>query len=396
MIINKPTIKDKPIKENIDDLLAYAIRQNYALALYQLPQSREKNLIIDTSGSPVLVKPELNNLDEGFVFSKFDNNGLSYFLKADVHIAFKNSLVHFQSKNANSFLEQFEQQKQQLEKSSNWYTNKKDPQKLTVDYQNLVKKGVEAIKSGSFIKVVPSRCKLVDLTANFDLIATFNMLCQQYPNAFVSLVSIPDIGTWMGASPEILIKTDGDQHFYTAAVAGTQAYQPEVPMWEVLWRQKEIEEQALVSRYIIDCFKKIRLREFDEDGPKTAQAGKMVHLRTDFRVDMEATNFPQLGNVMLHLLHPTSAICGMPRNDAYEFLKKHEGYDREFYSGYLGPVNLQNATNIFVNIRCMQLWQDKAMIYAGAGVTRYSNPQQEWRETEMKCNTMMDVLINQS
>jgi isochorismate synthase len=396
MIINNPLIKNKPSKENMDDLLAYAIQKNYAIALYQLPHSQEKNLIIDFSGSPILVNTELSNLGEGFVLSKFDNKGSSYFLKSDVHIAFKKSLVHFRSKNVDSFLDQFEQQKQKLVKNKHWYTNKKEAQKLAVNYQGLVEKSIDEIKAGKFIKVVPSRCKSVDLPVDFDLIATFDMLCQQYANAFVSLVSIPEIGTWMGASPEILIKTENEQRFYTAAVAGTQAYKKNVPMWEVMWRQKEIEEQALVSRYIIDCFKKIRLREFDEDGPKTAQAGKMVHLRTDFSVDMEATNFPQLGNVMLDLLHPTSAICGMPRQSAYEFLRKHEGYDREFYSGFLGPVNIHNATNIFVNIRCMQLWRHRAMVYAGAGVTRYSNPEQEWQETEMKCNTMMDALIKHS
>ena len=47
----------------------------------------------------------------------------------------------------------------------------------------------------------------------------------------------------------------------------------------------------MVSRYIINCFKKIRLREFEEIGPKTVAAGNLLHLRTDFQVDMAATNF---------------------------------------------------------------------------------------------------------
>ena len=76
--------------------------------------------------------------------------------------------------------------------------------------------------------------------------------------------------------------------------------------------QKDIEEQALVERYVISCFKKIRLREYDEHGPKTMIAGNVLHLKTEFEVDMVATNFPQLGSVMLNLLHPTSAVCGMP------------------------------------------------------------------------------------
>lgn len=393
MNIEETVIADKSIQENLQELLSFSFQKKFAVALYHLPDAREVHLVIDLSGNPVLVKPELNQLPSGFIFSKFDNQDLSYFLKANLHISFKKGKMLSHTPETEDFLQQFSLEKEQISNDKiSYYTNPEPLPRLNTDYRQVVQNGIEAIKNGDFIKVVPSRCKSISLPCDFNPVNAFQDLCERYPNAFVSLVSIPTIGTWMGASPEILIKTDAKQLFYTAAVAGTQAYQPEVPMWEVLWRQKEIEEQALVSRYIIDCFKKIRLREFCEEGPKTAQAGKMVHLRTDFAVDMKATNFPQLGNVMLELLHPTSAICGMPRKPAYEFLRQNEGYDREFYSGFLGPVNMQNATDIFVNIRCMQLWQDIAMVYAGAGVTRYSDPQQEWEETEMKCNTMLDVL----
>lgn len=160
----------------------------------------------------------------------------------------------------------------------------------------------------------------------------------------------------------------------------------------VAWTQKEIEEQALVERYIISCFKKIRLREYDEHGPKTVVAGNLLHLRSDFTVDMKATNFPQLGSVMLQLLHPTSAVCGMPLEPALGFLKKNEDHDREFYAGFLGPVNFNNRVSLFVNLRCMQLRDDKALLYAGAGVTIDSVPEHEWEETEMKLNTLLNII----
>ena len=95
---------------------------------------------------------------------------------------------------------------------------------------------------------------------------------------------------------------------------------------------------------------------------------------------------------MLDLLHPTSAVCGMPQEPALDFLRKHEEYDRAFYSGYLGPVNIENETNIFVNLRCMQLLSQKAILYAGAGVTIDSDPEKEWQETEMKLQTLLNVL----
>ena len=213
-----------------------------------------------------------------------------------------------------------------------------------------------------------------------------------YVNALISFVSIPETGSWLGASPELLVSVEGKKTFRTTALAGTQLYTEGTNLKTVAWTQKDIEEQALVERYIISCFKKIRLREYEEHGPRTVIAGNVMHLKSDFTVDMQATNFPQLGSVMLQLLHPTSAVCGVPLDTALEFLHKHEGYNRQFYAGYLGPVNFNNDINIFVNLRCLQLVQDKAILYAGAGITQDSIPEKEWEETELKLNTLLKVI----
>ncbi|NJM25732.1 MAG: chorismate-binding protein [Bacteroidia bacterium] len=223
------------------------------------------------------------------------------------------------------------------------------------------------------------------LPDDFDPVKLFNRLCQEYPHALVSLVTIAGVGTWMGATPELLVRVEDKRLFHTIALAGTKPYQAGTNLKSVAWTQKEIEEQALVERYVISCFKKIRLREYEEHGPKTVVAGNLIHLRSDFIVDMLATNFSQLGSVMLQLLHPTSAICGTPMEASEAYLREHEGYNREFYGGYLGPVNMLDQVNIFVNLRCLQLANnDQALLYAGAGVTIDSVPSDEWKETELK------------
>jgi isochorismate synthase len=97
---------------------------------------------------------------------------------------------------------------------------------------------------------------------------------------------------------------------------------------------------------------------------------------------------------MLDLLHPTSAVCGMPKTRSQEFLKKQESFQRELFSGYLGPVNMNDETHLFVNLRCMQIQPQHAILYAGAGVTEDSIPEKEWIETQLKCDTLLDVLKN--
>ena len=125
---------------------------------------------------------------------------------------------------------------------------------------------------------------------------------------------------------------------------------------------------------------------------KTVKAGNLMHLKTTFSVDMEDVNFPQLGNVMLDLLHPTSAVCGMPMIPAARFLMENEKYDRQYFSGYLGPVNVDKDINIFVNLRCARIYSDGGLIFAGAGVTEDSDAESEWNETNIKFQTLLNVI----
>ncbi|MFY0686073.1 MAG: chorismate-binding protein [Cyclobacteriaceae bacterium] len=262
------------------------------------------------------------------------------------------------------------------------------------DYEGCVKKAVEAIKDGQFTKTVLSRFEEAPLPSGFSETDIFEQACEKYPNAMVYLLYSPSYGTWLGATPEILIDIDTKKQFTTVSLAGTQKLSLDQSLSDVAWTQKDIEEQAMVSRYIIDCFKKIRLREFEENGPKTARAGRLAHLKTFYHVDMNAVGMPNLGTVMTDLLHPTSAVCGMPLAPALQFIKENENYDRELYAGFLGPVNIANSTHLFVNLRCMKISGDQARFYAGAGITEDSNPAKELQETSLKMQTLKRLVFD--
>ena len=269
------------------------------------------------------------------------------------------------------------------------------PPTTEADYRRLVRRGVAAIEAKEVLKVVSSRVAHRALPPGFDPLAAFQALSGQYERAFVSLVSVPGVGTWLGASPEVLAEVTADGHFHTVALAGTQPLVPGRRPQEAIWRQKEIEEQALVARYIVNCFKQLRLRDYHETGPRTVAAGQLLHLRTDFEVDLR--NVPaaaSLGTDMLRLLHPTSAVGGMPKAAALDFLRRHEGYDRAYYSGFLGPVNVAapGVSRLFVNLRCLQVRAEEAILYAGTGLTADSDPLREWQETELKLTTVGAIL----
>jgi isochorismate synthase len=377
--------------EIINFLLAHALENELPIAVWRLPFSSTTYVVIADKYESLSKNSAIEELASGFMFAPFDRERDAIFLPANFLFAFEG--------------QQLRESKTPLETTSSlWLSETFAPGKkpilkplgkaveATTNFEALVKKATSAIEAQQFEKVVPSRTKRISLAEDFDIVESFQKLSNAYTTALVSFVSVPGIGHWLGATPETLVTVEGKNIFKTVALAGTLPYKEGMNLKAVAWTEKEIEEQALVERYVISCFKKIRLREYEEHGPKTMVAGNLLHLKSEFVVDMAATNFPQLGTVMLQLLHPTSAVCGMPLEPALKFLRDNEGYDREFYAGYLGPVNVQNNINLFVNLRCMKLMDGEAVLFAGAGVTVDSEPEKEFAETEMKFKTLLNIL----
>lgn len=381
-----------------------ALQHNYPVAFWRLPHTGTIHLMVDFSGVATTTTIDLEELPSGFAFSPFmnENGNASLFIRGDMHYTITDSEILEEFRSGHTFSSaRYEKFRHSVADNVNYYPGKQGSEVKYVEniqenagkksFEDAVSNALDAIKKELFRKVVLSRTKEIELLTAPDNVQNFLSLCNRYPHAFVSLVFIPEAGIWMGASPETLISVDKQGIFRTVSLAGTQKLVENLPVSQAVWTQKEIEEHALVSRYIVNCFKKIRLREYEEIGPRTIAAGNLMHLQTEFMVNTNEVNFPQLGTVMLQLLHPTSAVCGTPKEPALQFILDHEKHNRAFYSGFLGPVNVEAETHLFVNLRCMQLQTKKAILYAGAGITADSDPQKEWSETELKCRTLLAV-----
>lgn len=386
-------------KELLSFLISHCGEGQAPLALWRMPGSALKHLIISDNYRQMDSATALEGLDPGFLMAPFDKNKNRLFLPADLFFTFQNGHLKTDAGSKEEKSAQWLQEQLKVTRiaAGRSFTAASSPTASADRHKGafiaMVEKSIREIEQGTFEKIVPSRTKEILLPTTFDIIESFGKLCENYPEALISFVSIPGVGNWLGASPEVLVSVQDKTIFKTVALAGTLPYQPGLDIRSVAWTQKEIEEQALVERYVISCFKKIRLREYEEHGPKTIVAGNLMHLRSEFTVDIKATNFPQLGSVMLDLLHPTSAVCGMPLEPSLKFLQEHEHYDRSFYAGYLGPVNIKNNIGLFVNLRCMQIAGNHGILYAGAGVTIDSIPEKEWAETEIKFNTLLNVIL---
>ncbi len=306
-----------------------------------------------------------NYLESGFVFAPFDDEENSVLIPLDKSL-FLSSKVSF-SVNFND---------ENLSEIS---------LKAKEKHINLVSKGISAINDKLFDKVVLSRKEKVELV-DFDLVTLFKRLLKKYSTAFVYVWFHPKVGLWLGATPETLLKING-VNFETMSLAGTRVFKGNQTE---PFEQKEFEEQQFVTDYIIQKLSKYS--DVKQKPLKTIKAGNLLHLQTKISGNLIGS-FSEL----VKELHPTPAVCGLPKLTSKNFILENEDYNREFYTGFLGELNFKNGkqikkTALFVNLRCMKIKDNNAYIYVGGGVTKDSNPTKEFEETVNKSSTIKSIL----
>jgi isochorismate synthase len=248
-------------------------------------------------------------------------------------------------------------------------------------FTDYVRSIITQIDSEAYQKIVAARVFATNKPADFNPAILYEKVCKAYPKAFVSMTYIPNVGLWIGASPEVLASQNGTE-LTTYALAGTKATDDKSP-----WTDKEKREQEIVTNFIHRKLSRLKATKLSLRGPVTKDTGSLKHLLTVFTLRSKDKNIWQQ---VTKTLHPTPAVAGMPQEKAIKFIKKNEGFDRRFYAGYLGPVNVKGKTDLYVNLRCMEITDRQLIFYAGCGITAGSNPDREWQESERK----IDVLRN--
>ncbi len=254
-------------------------------------------------------------------------------------------------------------------------------------YRQHFSKFMEALQAKNFQKLVLARKKERQNLLHLDLVQIFSLACHQHPEAYCFLFYSPQTSYWLGASPELLLK-GRDFDYETTALAGTQYIEEGQELLE--WNAKLQKEQDYVRQYIEDILLGHKLA-VKKSKTYSIQTGSLAHLRTD--IHFSYPKEVKLGS-LLKELHPTPALCGLPKEEAKNFIIQHEGLDRKYYSGFLGVLNMEQSTEIYVNIRCMNYDDGQVELYAGGGLLQASKLEEEWLETERKLAVMEQLLAN--
>lgn len=347
--------------------IATFYQESQPFVVYRKPNAKEVLALFSKNDSLFLLE---DFSDSGFVFAPFDAKEKPIFFPFNEFDFFSENINFIDEPIVKNNFSETEFQKE--------------------NHQKIVEKAIQEIKNGSFQKVVISRKESLSFK-NFDVVLTYKKLLQNYPNAFVYVWFHPKVGLWLGATPETLLTVE-NLRFETMSLAGTQVADN---LASVVWQQKELEEQSLVTDFIESQLKN-KVERLQIGNPETVKAGNLFHLKTA----ISGTLHPSKSSLkeLVESLHPTPAVCGLPRNIAKNFILENENYNREFYTGFLGEMNViskesnANKTQLFVNLRCMKIENDSANLFIGGGITKDSNPEKEWQETVSKSKTMKLVL----
>ena len=245
------------------------------------------------------------------------------------------------------------------------------------------------LELGTFRKIVLARCAKEELSHSIPPMELFYKACDLYPRMMISLVCTKKGGCWLTATPEILLDGLGND-WRTIALAGTVRLEGDQLSGEgetVNWSTKNIQEQRYVATYIAECLERFT-SDFSEEGPSSVRAANLVHLRSDFTFTLPSKDC--VGD-LLQALHPTPAVCGLPKREAFHFITHNEHTPRLYYSGFQGWLG-EEETHLYVSLRCMRIEGNRYDLYAGGGLLKDSTEDQEWQETEAKLETMRRII----
>jgi isochorismate synthase len=265
---------------------------------------------------------------------------------------------------------------------SSYFGNETQAATSKETHAQLIHLALQRIESRELEKVVISCIKHAPRSAQ-TLDAIFHKLTAHYPTAMVYALHHPDYGTWMGATPELLLHKAGNR-FHTVSLAGTQAYSD---THEIQWNEKLRREQSLVTDFIVQTIEQCGGVDITMHGPYTAQAGPLAHLKTNIHFTGSTA-----ADQYIKQLQPTPAVCGLPREPALDFLNTHSTAQRRLYAGRIGLRYPSGDEIHFVNLRCMQVFEDHFELHVGGGIVTGSIAEEEWHETEIKANVLRNLL----
>lgn len=260
-------------------------------------------------------------------------------------------------------------------------------------WEQAVDASLSAIRSGAITKAVLARTLDVELDDPIDPVDVVGGLWEENRGSHVFLFEPVPGSAIVGAAPET-VATLRDGVFHATAVAGSirrgdsPREQAELAA-RLLASDKDRAEQRIALDDMVARLETVGHQIRTDPQPHVLTLARIQHLETEIRASVPAG----VGVLdLLRLLHPTAAVCGLPRDSAMAFLAREEPFERGWYAGPVGWFDGEGngvfAPALRTGVSTGSGWR----LFAGAGIVEGSVPALEWEETGIKFQPMLDAL----
>jgi salicylate biosynthesis isochorismate synthase/menaquinone-specific isochorismate synthase len=259
-------------------------------------------------------------------------------------------------------------------------------------YEEAVARAVQRIRAGDFEKIVLARDVEVHAPLDHDVGAVLGLLREAFASCYVFAVGRGN-AAFVAASPELLVRRDG-QRASTVALAGSarRSADPSIDDHlgeQLLHSEKDREENEIVVRRIARALRPHSVWVTAAPEPALVRVANIQHLGTPIRAQLAA---PLSAVDLAGVLHPTPAVGGEPLDVIEKLIPALEGLDRGWYAGTVGWSDGVGDGEFCVALRCALVRGRLAVLYAGGGIVRDSDPVDELAETEVKLGALLPVL----
>lgn len=258
-------------------------------------------------------------------------------------------------------------------------------------WQALMSQALEAIAQGALDKVVLARASDYTFAQPVNAAALMAASRRLNHHCFHFYMAFDGDNAFLGSTPERLWRRRG-LALRTEALAGTVANDPCDARAGALagWLMTDDKNQRENMLVVEDICQRLQagVALMDVLPPQVVRLRKVQHLRRCIWTELRAAD----DEACLKQLQPTAAVAGLPRDKARDFLQRHEPFAREWYAGSAGYLSLQQS-EFCVALRSAKVTRNVVRLYAGAGIVRGSDAEQEWQEIENKAAGLRSLLL---
>ena len=261
----------------------------------------------------------------------------------------------------------------------------------TSAWKERVAEAIKRVGSSKVDKVVLARDLVAESTTSIETAPILKKLAAEYPSTWTFAVD-----GLVGATPELLLRLSRGMvtsRVLAGTIPKTGNDEKDLALAASLARSsKDLEEHEYAVRSVADALEPFCSSTNVPESPFVLHLANVMHLATDVTGALIETKQRVDAFSLLQSLHPSAAVCGTPRNIAFDIITEIEGMNRGRYAGPVGWIDASGDGELGIALRSGQITDREIRIFAGCGIVAGSNPEKELEESNAKMIPMRSAL----